>query len=139
FLTSYFCSARSCTISCTAATAMDRAMAGTVVEANHEPRTRDSSVRGVVAGRDRLSRVHHLRVQLFQTEDQTGLANFQWFCGVHRRAIRRDVRLPANDLLVVPLAHPKVPRHRSVWGMISVTSGIPCWASKAIRTSIRFT
>ena len=70
-------------------------------------------VRALDAGRHQLGRLHHVRVQLLQAEDEDRLAHARHLLGVHRRAVRRDVRLPADDLPAVRMARAPGARDRS--------------------------
>src|SRR3990167_1553583 len=87
-------------------------------EVSHEPRC--TRLRAMAAGCPQLSRFHHVRLQLFQAENNSRLANLWHIFCLHRGAVCRDVWLPVDPLSAVVMAadqisgsgHP-VPRYRA--------------------------
>ena len=62
---------------------MAQDMARTRTGVSHEPCTRHTRVWAVVTGRHQLGCVHHLRVQLFQAENQARLADIRRLLSLH--------------------------------------------------------
>src|SRR6266496_3082299 len=89
-------------------------------ETHHDPR--HSSLRSVVARHHQLGRLPALRVQLLHATDETRLAHVRDLLRIHHRAVRRDVRVPAHNLLTIRVAYASVSRHRSPWPRLRVSA-----------------
>src|SRR5262249_43879331 len=85
---------------------------GTPWESDHERQR--PRLRPLVAGYHQLGRIHLLRLQLLQAADETRMALVRRLQRLHRRAVRRNVWLPADHLSSLRLAAESLPRRELV-------------------------